>query len=81
MKVKNLVIERPSYPDNAPLEGQVQMGGLNGKMEVKLSPQTIASIFTQVKHDVEKTAEYNARQSGEAIDNAEGEAKLLEMEE
>jgi hypothetical protein len=81
MRVENLLIERPSYPDNSPLQGQVQMSGLNGKMEVKLAPQTIAAIFSLVRSDVEKTAEYNARQSGEAIDNAEGECKLLEVNE
>lgn len=78
MRVENLLIERPTYPDNAPLQGQVQMSGLNGKMEVKLSPQTIAAIFNLVRADVEKTAKYNAEQSTEAINNAEGECALLE---
>lgn len=80
MRVKNLVIERKSsYDEDSPLEGKVQMEGLNGKMEVKLTPQTIAKIFQYIKQDVERTAKYNAQQAGEAVDNAEGECKLLEV--
>jgi len=83
MKVKNLVIERrPSYDDNYPnmLVGQVQLEGEKGKMEVILSNGTLARIFALVKEDVRKTAEYNASQSNDAIEQAENEMPLLNGE-
>lgn len=83
MKVENLLIERkPTYSDTInPLEGIVQIQGEHGKMEVKLSSAIIAHIFKLVKDDVQRVADYNASQSGQAIEEAQGEMKLLEASE
>ncbi len=81
MKVENLVIDRkPSYDNDYPnmLVGIVQIQGLHGKMEVKLSNKTVSQIFSLIKEDVQKTATYNANQVGDAIDEAENETPLLE---
>ena len=81
MKVENLVIERrPSYDNDYPslLVGLVQIQGLHGKMEVKLSNRTVSQIFSLIKSDVQKTAEYNASQVSDAIEEAENEMPMLE---
>lgn len=81
MKIKNLRIERkesydPDYPNQ--LVGLVQIAGEHGKMEVKLSSACVADIFALIKSDVVRVSKYNAEQSGQAVDEAEGELKLLE---
>ena len=81
MKVENLIIERkPSYADDYPnmLVGLVQIQGLRGKMEVKLSNKAVSQIFALIKDDVQKTAEYNASQAAEAVSEAENEQLLIE---
>ncbi len=81
MKVENLNIRRrESYDTDYPnmLVGIVQLGGHNGKMEVKLSNATVSSIFSLIKKDVEKTAQQNSLMAGDAIDDAANEAPLLE---
>ena len=81
MKVENLNIERkPSYDDNYPnmLIGLVQIQGEHGKMEVKLANKTVSAIFALIKDDVQKTANYNASQVENAVENAENETPLLE---
>ena len=83
MKVKNLSIERKeSYDSDYPsqLVGLVQIQGEHGKMEVKLSNSVISKIFALIKDDVQRVADYNASQSGHAIEEAEGEVKLIEQE-
>lgn len=79
MKIQNLRIERnPDYGENAnTLKGKVQLEGERGKMEVLLSASTLSSIFALIKIDVQKTAAYNASQSGDAVDEAENEIKLI----
>ena len=81
MKVKNLIIERKEtydadYPNQ--LVGLVQIQGEHGKMEVKLSSAVVSQIFALIKDDVQRVAKYNSSQSGHAIEEAEGEVKLIE---
>ena len=81
MKIENLHIERrPSYDDDYPnmLAGVVQIIGEQGKMEVRLSNKVVSQIFGLIKSDVQRTADYNASQVSEAVENAESEAPLLE---
>lgn len=81
MQVKNLHIERkPSYAEEYAnmLVGLVQIKGDQGKMEVKLSNAVVAQIFSLIKEDVQRVANYNSSQVGHAIDQAEGETGLLE---
>ena len=81
MKIENLHIERrPSYDDDYPnmLAGVVQIIGEQGKMEVRLSNKVVSQIFGLIKSDVQRTADYNASQVSEAVENAENEAPLLE---
>lgn len=81
MKVKNLVIERKeTYDADYPglLVGLVQIQGEHGKMEVKLSNAVVADIFKLVKDDVQKTANYNAAQVSDAVDDSANEFKLIE---
>ena len=81
MQVKNLIIERkPSYSEEYPnqLVGLVQIQGEHGKMEVKLSSKVVACIFDIIEEDVLRVAKYNASQSGEAVQEASGELKLIE---
>ena len=81
MKVENLLIERKqSYDNDYPnqLVGLVQIKGEHGKMEVKLSSNCVSQIFNLIKKDVERVATYNASQAGGAIEEAEGETKLIE---
>lgn len=83
MKVENLMIDRrPSYDDDYPnmLVGVVQIRGEHGKMEVKLSNKTVSQIFALIRSDVQKTADYNASQAGEAIEQAENEMPMLEAQ-
>lgn len=84
MKLENLNIDRrEAYDADYPnmLVGVVQLKGEHGKMEVKLSNKTVSEIFALVRGDVQKTADYNASQAGEAVENAENEAPLLENKE
>ena len=81
MKVINLIVERkPSYDDDYPSQmvGTVQLQGMHGKIESRLASKTLASIFALIREDVQKTADYNARQVGDAIDEASGEAALID---
>jgi hypothetical protein len=81
MKIENLHIERrPSYDDDYPnmLAGIVQIAGEQGKMEVRLSNKVVSQIFTLIKEDVQRTADYNSSQVGQAIEQAENEAPLIE---
>ena len=82
MKVKNVHIERQEsygeYPNM--LVGLVQIQGEHGKMEVKLTNRVVAKIFSLIKADVQKVAEYNASQATDAIEEAENEMPLLEDE-
>ncbi len=82
MKIKNLVIDREhTYSDEMkPLQGKVQMEGLNGKMEVSLSNMTIVAVLELIRADVVKTAEYNSQQANGAVEDALGEQKLIEHE-
>lgn len=80
MQVINLNIERrPSYDHDWPnqLVGIAQLQGPHGKLEVKLSPSTVANIFELIKKDAQRVADYNASQVGQAIEDAQGEQKLL----
>lgn len=73
MKILSLEIaKRGSYDSEYPNEivGVVQIVGDTGKMEVKISPKTIAKIFRMCKDDVQKVADYNASQASAACDNA-----------
>jgi len=83
MKIKNLHIERkeafdPNYPNQ--LVGLVQLQGPHGKTEVKLSSLTVSDIFKLIKEDVQHVANYNASQASSAVDEAQGEALLLEQD-
>ena len=81
MKVENLSIERrPSYDSEYPnmLVGIVKIKGEHGSMEVKLSNNAVAQIFSVIKDDVQKIANYNAQQASEAVVDAMNEAPVLE---
>ena len=83
MKVRNLLIERrenyaTEYPNQ--IVGLVQIEGEHGKMEVKLTNGAIAEIFALIKKDVQKVANYNASQAGDAITEAGAEMNLLELD-
>lgn len=83
MKLENLNIERkPSFDNDYPnqLVGIVQLQGAHGKVEAKLSTSVVAEIFGIIKKDVQTVVDYNASQVGLAIENAEGEQKLIECE-
>ena len=83
MKVRNLLIERrESYASEYPSQivGLVQIEGEHGKMEVKLSNGAIVAIFALIKKDVQKVADYNASQAGDAIKEAGAEVNLLELD-
>ena len=82
MKVENLIIERkPQYDSDYPnmLVGLVQMQGDHGKMEVKLSNSIVAKIFTLIKDDVQRVADYNASQADHAIEQAGSEGLLEDL--
>lgn len=73
MKILNLEIKKresydPEYPNE--IVGLVRIIGETGKMEVKLTPKTVAGIFRLCKADVRKVAVYNASQASLACDNA-----------
>lgn len=81
VKVENLVIERkPSYDADYPsmLVGLVQIKGEHGKIEVRLSSATVSAIFSLIKTDVQRVANYNASQVEHAVAEAESEMPLLE---
>ena len=83
MKVKHLLIERKDKYDNDypnQLVGLVQMQGEHGKQEVKLSNAVVAQIFSLIKSDCQRVANYNAEQTSHAIEEAENEPKLLEAD-
>lgn len=83
MKVQNLRIERrENYDNDYPnqLVGLVQIQGEHGKMEVKISSSVVAKIFALIKDDVQRVANYNSSQASNAVEEAEGEMKLLESE-
>lgn len=80
MKVEVLNIERrQSYDTDYPnmLVGIVQMKGAHGKIETKLSNETVSKIFQLVKKDVQQAAKYNAEQVNHAIDEAKNEPLLI----
>ena len=81
MKVETLEISRrPSYDTEyaGMLVGMVRMRGDDGTMEVKLSNQTVADIFTLIKDDVKRVAKQNAQQANHALAQAVGEHSVLE---
>ena len=81
MKVINLHIEKKqSYDDKYPNEivGLVQIEGEHGKMEVKLSSRVVADIFSLIKTNVQKVADYNASQVSDAVENAQNDMVLLD---
>lgn len=81
MKVETLNISRrASYDNDYPnmLVGIVQLQGEHGKTEVKLSNASVARIFAIIKEDVQRVADYNATQVGQAIEDAQNEHHLLE---
>lgn len=80
MKILSLEIKkRESYDNEYPNEivGIVQIIGEIGKMEVRISPKTIAAIFRLCKIDVQMVANYNASQAAIACENA---AETIEMQ-
>lgn len=81
MKVQNVNIERKAaYDSDYPnmLVGLVQIQGEHGKMEVKLSNSVVSQIFSLIKTDVQRVADYNASQSGQAIEDAASQSVMLE---
>lgn len=71
MKIVALEInKRQQYDREYPNEivGVVQITGETGKMEVRLSPKTVAEIFRLCKEDVQRVAKYNAAQAATACD-------------
>ena len=82
MKVLALEIKkRENYDSEYPNEivGVVQIVGSTGKMEVKLSPKTVAEIFRLCRGDVERVAIYNASQAALACDTV-SENIILQIE-
>jgi len=80
MKILSLEIKkRENYDSEYPNEivGVVQLVGATGKMEVRLFPKTIATIFRLCKADVQKVADYNAMQASDACDEA---ADMLDLQ-
>ena len=81
MKVVKLNIERKqSYDSDYPnqLVGMTTIKGAHGTMEVKLSNIAVAKIFSVIKKDVHKVAQFNASQVNDSIDDAEAEVKLID---
>lgn len=81
MKIEKMYIERKaSYDSEYPnqLVGLVQMKGEHGKIEVKLSSHVVSAIFKLIKEDVQRVADYNAREASLAVREAENEVLLLE---
>lgn len=82
MRVKSLNIEkRENYDSEYPNEvvGIVQIIGSTGKMEVKLSSKTVSEIFSLVKADVQRVANYNASQATEAVEEAANQVIMIEQ--
>lgn len=83
MKIDNVTIRRhesySEYPNQ--MVGTVQLSGEHGKMEVKMSPAVIANIFSIIRADVQRVANYNASQAAQAVDDAGAEQLLIEQEE
>jgi hypothetical protein len=82
MKIIALEIKkRQPYDSEYPSEmvGVVQIAGSTGKMEVRLSPKTVAEIFRMCRSDVQKIADYNATQASAACDTA-ADNMMLQIE-
>ena len=82
MRVISLEIKkREAYDHDYPNEvvGVVQITGVTGKMEVRLSPKTVVEIFKLCRNDVQQVADYNASQAASACDNA-ADSMLLQIE-
>ena len=82
MKIIALEIKkRQPYDSEYPSEmvGVVQIAGSTGKMEVRLSPKTVAEIFRMCRSDIQKIADYNATQASAACDTA-ADTMMLQLE-
>lgn len=81
MKFVNLVIERkPSYDPDYPHElvGLVQLSGNRGKMEIRLSNDTISKILAIARPDAAMQAENNAQTVTTVLLNACNEKPLID---